>query len=157
MSKKQRYEKQVGRFFAFPHYVSDSTAFLSLGMLARVLLLDVGRQYNGHNNGHLHITYRWLRMRGWSSNDSIQRAKNELLDKGLIQQTRQGGMNMGPSLFALTWLSIENFQGLDVSFETYQRQRFQDLVCLKSSTDRKTRVAPFVGAGTLNSAPHVGP
>jgi hypothetical protein len=132
--KNRRYEKVIGGFFSLPHRILDSAAYRGLSPLAKVLLIELCRQYNGRNNGHLHATYKWLKKRGWVSCGSIQKAKNELQESGLIQLTRQGGLIIGSSYFALTWLSIEDFRGLDLDFNTYQKGRWQDLMTLNGSS-----------------------
>ncbi len=97
---------------------------LNLGGLAshpaRSLLLELGRQLNGRNNGHLQLTESWLTKRGWARNTPA-RARNELIERGLIVLTRQGGKNIGPSFFAVTWLTIDNFIGLDIGRANYHR------------------------------------
>jgi hypothetical protein len=99
----------------------DSAAFMGAGHIAKALLLDLMRQVNGANNGRLHLSYEWLtRKRGWKSRDTIKRAQNELVERGLVIQTCKGGLNKGASLFAVTWLPISNFNGLDFAAKDYQ-------------------------------------
>ncbi len=61
----------------------------------------------------------WMKKRGWTSNDVLHRAKLELVERGLIIQTRQGGLNAGANLYAVTWLVITNFVGLDIQSKHY--------------------------------------
>ncbi|WP_339857959.1 hypothetical protein [Pseudohongiella acticola] len=90
--------------------------FISLKGNSIKLLIDLGSQYNGHNNGDLCAAMSILKERGWNSNQQISKALKELLDKNLITQTRQGGLNMGPNLYAITWQPIDECKGkLDVS------------------------------------------
>lgn len=96
-------------FVAFPHALLDSAAFKSLSPAAVKLLLDLASQYRGTNNGDLALTFSTMRGRGWRSTATLNRAKRELLDAGLIELTRQGGLAQGrriPSLYALTWQPI---------------------------------------------------
>jgi hypothetical protein len=95
---------------------------------ARSLLCELLRQHNGRNNGHLQLSSTWLKKRGWSSNDVAHRAKLESLERGLIIQTRQGGLNAGANLYAVTWLPISNFVGLDIKSKDYHpgKWRFMD-------------------------------
>lgn len=104
----------------FPHKVMDSAAYSGASHTARSLLLEVCRQLNGRNNGHLQLTESWLMKRGWSKNTPA-RARAELIERGLIVQTRQGGRNYGPSLYAVTWLSIDNYVGLDIGPRNFAR------------------------------------
>lgn len=51
---------------------------------------------------------------GWRSRDTLERALHQLIDAGLIELTRQGGLNRC-SLYALTWHAIDECGGkLDV-------------------------------------------
>ena len=96
-----------GRFLALPYDVLRSTAYKSLSPYAVKLLVDIGAQFNGSNNGDLNACFSEMKEVGWRSSATLQRAKSELLSAGLIEQTRQGGMNAGPNLYALTWRRID--------------------------------------------------
>lgn len=117
-------EKPQGQFAAFPWAVQDSPAFRQATHPARSLLFELMRQHNGANNGHLHLATGWLAGRGWTSCDVIQRAKANLLKLELIVETKKGGLNMGPSLYAVTWLPISNFVGLDMPPNAYRRSAY---------------------------------
>ena len=99
--------RQKSQFLALPHEILRSPAYRSLSPSAVKLLVDVGLQFNGRNNGNLSICMSEMRKQGWRSTATLNRAKKELLAAGLLEQTRQGGLNMGPNLFALTWQSID--------------------------------------------------
>lgn len=116
---KKPLEAVQGSYCALPHAVLDSIAFMGAAHPARSLLCDLIRQHNGKNNGHMHMASPWLRKRGWTSNDVVHRAKLELIERGLIVQTRQGGLNAGANLYAVTWLIITNFVGLDIRPNDY--------------------------------------
>ena len=56
-----------------------------------------------------------MRLYGWTSKGTVDKALNELLARGFIEQTRQGGRNKC-SLYAVSWLAIDECGGkLDVS------------------------------------------
>jgi hypothetical protein len=114
-------ESVSGSYTPLVHVVLDSVALMGASHTARSLLLELMRQHTGSNNGHLHLAQGWLRKRGWKSGDTIQRAKVELLQRELIVQTRQGGLNAGPCLFALTWLPITNYIGLELRPSEYHK------------------------------------
>ena len=104
-----------GRFLSLPHAVLNCPNYLALSRHGRSLLVDLAAQYNGHNNGDLCAAWRLMEPRGWRSRDTLHRALCELRHYGLIQQTRQGGLNC-PSLYALTWHAIDDCKGkLDVA------------------------------------------
>ena len=125
---KKSLEACQGFFTALPHALLDSVAFMGASNTARSLLCELLRQHNGGNNGHLQLSSTWLKKRGWTSNDVVHRAKLESLERGLIIQTRQGGLNAGANLYAVTWLSISNFVGLDIQSKDYHpgKWRFMD-------------------------------
>lgn len=103
-----------GTFFLIPTEVLNSPAYISLSRKSRALLIDLGAQARGNNNGDISATYTMLRRRGWTSKETLSRAIAELLDRGLIQQTRQGYLGRC-SLYAFTWRGIDECKGkLDV-------------------------------------------
>jgi len=120
-NKQKRPQEAIsGQYSAIPHSVLDSTAFKGLGHPAKALLFELMRQHTGKNNGHLQLSIAWLlSKRGWKSSTVIQKAKRELIDCRLIILTRQGGLNAGASQFAVTWLHITNFVGLDIQQKNY--------------------------------------
>ena len=122
---KKPTEAAQGRYTALPHSLLDSTAFMSASHMARSLLYELARQHDGKNNGHMHLSTKWLKSRGWTSTNSVQRAKVELIKCQLILKTREGGLNAGADKFALTWLAITNFVGLDIQAKDYQPGAYQ--------------------------------
>jgi hypothetical protein len=107
--------RESGNFLRVPTTVIDSRNFRALSNKAKALILDMGATYNGYNNGDLAATWSDMKSRGWRSKDTLQRATNELLQFGMVELTRQGGLIIGPSLFAFTWMPIEMCGGkLDV-------------------------------------------
>lgn len=117
--QKRPVEAIGGLYGAIPHAVLDSAAFKGASYPAKALLFDLIRQHSGNNNGHLHLSFSWLAGRGWKSRDVIQRARAELMERGLLIQTRQGGLNIGASRYALTWLHISNYVGLEIERKDY--------------------------------------
>lgn len=117
--KSRDRRKHVGRaesgsFFSLPHAVMASPSFRNLNAHAVKLLCDLGGQYRGANNGDLSAAWRIMQPKGWRSRDTLTRAISELREAGLIEQTRQGGLNRC-SLYAITWRAIDECGGkLDV-------------------------------------------
>lgn len=98
-----------------PKALMELDDFKRLSPKATKLLVDLGSQYNGYNNGDLCLALKLMKLRGWNSNDSLHKAKQELVDRDLITLTKQGGLGMGPNLYALTWQPIQECGGkLDV-------------------------------------------
>lgn len=104
---KKKKNKVGGRFLALPHAVINSGNFIALSAKAVKLLMDIGVQYAGGNNGDLQATWSYMKTRGWKSRDTLNAALQELLHYGFIEKTRQGYMNVC-SLFALTWRPIDD-------------------------------------------------
>ena len=103
-----------GRFFGLPLTVIDSPAYRSLNGWAVKLLIDIGKQYNGSNNGDLQAAYSLLKHCGWNSPGTLRKALQDLQTVGLIELTRQGGRHRC-ALYALTWYAIDECKGkLDV-------------------------------------------
>lgn len=90
-----------------PHEVLRSASYTSLSASAVKLLVDIAGQFTGKNNGDLTACMAIMKAKGWRSTATLQKAKQELLEAGLIEQTRQGGMGIGPTLYAVTWKPID--------------------------------------------------
>ncbi len=113
--QSKRGRKASGSFLLLPHNVMNSESFIALSGKALKLLCDIAIQFRGKNNGDLQATWHFMKKRGWKSRSTLWDALQELLHYGLIEKTRQGGLNRC-SLFALTWQSIDDCGGkLDVS------------------------------------------
>ena len=122
-ARNEKRRRNMGRqttqpFLSLPHNVLDHESFRTLSPRATKLLIDIAAQYRGCNNGDLCAPLSVMRKRGWKSNDQLFKARNELLDRELILTSRQGGRNKA-SLFALTWLQIDDCKGkLDIQSTT---------------------------------------
>ena len=95
-----------GRFLSIPHAVTDTEKFARLSSWSIRLLVDLCRQYNGHNNGDLCSAWSVMKKRGWRSRGTLNRSIQELLEFGFIELTRQGGRNQ-PNLYALSWHAVD--------------------------------------------------
>lgn len=133
--KKKPSESVTGRYAAVPHALLDSVAFMGASHQTRSLIFELIRQHTGTNNGHLQLATSWLAKRGWASADGIQKAKREALERGLIVKTREGGLNIGPDRYALTWLPITNFVGLHICARDYHPGAYQLLGSLTTGDD----------------------
>ncbi|WP_228729333.1 hypothetical protein [Xanthomonas euvesicatoria] len=82
--KRERFKgrKSGGAFFRVSVEVLESPAFCGLSMKARGLLLDLGAQFNGYNNGDQSAAWSVMHKRGWKSKDTLRKALLELLDAG---------------------------------------------------------------------------
>ena len=100
-----------GGFFHLFRSLLDCDDFIALKGNNIKLLIDIASQYNGYNNGDLCATLSVMKKRGWNSNQQLSKALKELLERNLIIQTKQGGLNMGPNLYAVTWQPIDECKG----------------------------------------------
>jgi len=134
-NKQARLESISGGYAAIPWTVLDSISFKGASDKAKALLFALMRQHNGNNNGHLHLAKKWLYNQGWTCHENNSKARKELIDRGLIEQTKWGGLNMGADLFALTWYDITNYVGLDITARTYRRGAYT--LCNLAPTPRR--------------------
>lgn len=134
-SKQARPESISGGYSAIPWAVIDSNSFKGASDKARSLLFALMRQHNGQNNGHLHLAKKWLHKQGWTCHENNSKARKELIERGLIEQTKWGGLNKGADLFALTWYDITNYVGLDITAKGYSRSKY--LLCNLAPTPRR--------------------
>jgi len=140
MAKKAKPPEPVtGSYTPNPHAVLDSKAFTGASHRAKAMLHEFQRQHNGRNNGHLHACYSWLSERGWLSKEAISKAVEELELRGLIIKTKQGGLNVGPSLYAVTWVQITDFSGLDIQKKEYWPGAWANCKLLPEETKRRVK------------------
>lgn len=129
-SKHKRADRDGVRFLALPHTVLDSPAFLGLSFSGRALLIDVARQYSGSNNGQLVLCDKAMAPRGWASSATIHKAKRELLETGLLCETRKGCKPNKASWFAITWQSLDWLPEMDIARTGFTRGAY-----LKTNSD----------------------
>lgn len=105
--------KLSGNFVPLPLAVLEHPNLAALSTRAFRLLFNLYGQYKPWkpNNGDLCASFSTLKKMGWNSNDQAQKARTELLKTGWIVQTRQGGLGIGPSLYAVTFQAIDECGG----------------------------------------------
>ena len=107
----QSYTKAKGRggetgYLGLPKQIIEHENFTKLSAYGNKLIIDLGQQYRGKNNGDLCATWVFMVKRGWKSKDTLNNTLRELEYYGLIVQTQAGGLNK-PSLYALSWNRID--------------------------------------------------
>lgn len=90
------------------HWIIDKPQFKALSGSDVKMLVHLGRQYRGFNNGDFAITP--IREH-WTSRDTVQHSLKRLIAGGWIIKTRQGGLGMGCDLYAITWWPIDACKG----------------------------------------------
>lgn len=97
--------------FSIPACVLNHPDYIELSYPSKALLIDIGAQYNGRNNGDLQCSRNVMSSRGWTSNATRERALKELIAREWLLLTKQGGMGIGPNLYAITWQPIHECGG----------------------------------------------
>lgn len=120
---KSKGRRESGRFAPLPINMLESRNFRNLSARGRSLLFEFCAQLRFNkdgtaNNGDLQATFSLMRDRGWKSKAGLALALQELEHYGFIVTTRQGGKKKC-SLYALTWLAIDDCDGkLDDGFRS---------------------------------------
>lgn len=122
-----------GMAFVIPVLLLKHENFTRLSPYACKLLLDLGRQYTGANNGYLHPGINVMKQMGWRSAHTLASAIKELLHYRIIVQTVQGGRNR-PSYYGFTFRSIK---------ERDDRPFDRPLPILQPSNDWDSAIEPF--------------
>jgi hypothetical protein len=148
-------ESAQGRYFALPHAVLDSQAWIDCSPPAKALLLELCRQHTGSNNGRLHLSRTWLTPRGWGRPATVNKLRDELLSLRLILQTRHGGLNNGSNWFALTWLKITNFVDLNISQQEYHPGAYLLPPASQKQKAEQKGCTPYVRAKPSTRTPYV--
>lgn len=124
--KAAKDKQDGGQFLRLPMSVLKSRAYVEAGPHARMLLLDLFMQYRGDNNGDLCAAWKLMHPRGWRSEETLGKAKRELLELGLIVETRKGARPNKCSLYAVTWCALDPCGGkLDMSSAAFPRGAYR--------------------------------
>ncbi len=124
--KDARDKRDGGAFVTVPLSVLRSRAYIEAGAFARMLLFDLLEQYRGNNNGDLCAAWKFMKPRGWRSEATLSKAKRELLELGLIVETRRGARPNKASLYAVTWYSLDDCGGkLDIAPQAFPRGAYK--------------------------------
>jgi len=147
-------DKRDGRqFVPLPHVVLESPGYRLATYPARALLIDIAMQYTGFNNGKLVACAKYLKAKGWNSNATIVRARRDLIDCGLLIETRKGARPNKAAWFALSWLDLDQGQGLDIDPKFYRRGEY---MTPDKAAQQNASIAPAGGAVVLPIAPARG-
>jgi hypothetical protein len=103
-----------GGFLLLPAALLNCTKFRALSPSGVKLLIDMGSQYNGKNNGDLSAAWKIMQPKGWNSEATLHKAKKELLAAGFISETRKGRRPNLCSLYGITWQPLNPHPKLEV-------------------------------------------
>ncbi len=113
MSRRHPKRRMTGKHFAaIPVEVLTSEACRTLPHYAARILLAYAAQFRGNNNGDLALSWAIGKTFGIKSHKQLVAGIAMLLERGLIEKTRQGGKKpLGPCLYAITWQPINDLAG----------------------------------------------
>ncbi len=130
MGARRRLDRSKGRRSFAPALILrkdiiESPEWAALSPFEVKLLIDLGAQYKGSNNGDLCAAWSVMRSRGWRSPGTLHAALRGLIEKGWVDITRQGGRHLA-SLYALTIWGINECAGkLDVTASAVPSHRWR--------------------------------
>ncbi|MCL7939157.1 hypothetical protein M8009_02400 [Halomonas sp. ATCH28] len=115
--KKRERVSTPGGFLALPKLLMEQDDFRELSPSAMKVLMVLGSQYNGRNNGDLSATHSMMRDWGGMAEGTLSKALKELQDRKLIvksRENRRGREGARCALYALTWQTIDDCPGKDL-------------------------------------------
>jgi hypothetical protein len=133
-------------FVGIPRSAYNSPLFVALSPWAIKLLVDLGAQYNGRNNGDLSAAWKLMQPRGWNSETTLNKAKKALIAAGFIMEMRKGRRPNLCSLFALTWRPLNPSPKHDFGpngFEPYRYSKFTPLIVEGVTGLNSARLTPL--------------
>jgi len=98
------------KYIYLPNTMLKSEALATLSPHACKLFLDFAAKNWTYNNGDMNMVWPEMEVRGWKSPTTLYKARDELIGKGLLIQTRQGHSNRC-SLYAFTFQNVGEFGG----------------------------------------------
>ena len=139
-------KRDSGAFVSVPLAVLNSQAYVQSSPYARMLLFDLFAQYRGNNNGDLCAAWKFMKARGWHSETTLSKAKQELMKLGLIVETRKGARPNKASLYAVTWYALDHCNGkLDISPNGFPRGAYRLLDRLPAPSQKIKALTPSCG------------
>jgi hypothetical protein len=86
-------KERQDRYFQLHHYMLATDAWRALSAPARAVYVQIGRRFNGSNNGRLSCSVREAADECRLNKDTAARAFKELIDLGFIEETRHGALS----------------------------------------------------------------
>lgn len=149
----------AGGFLLLPTALLCCPKFRELSGNAVKLLLDIGSQYNGKNNGDLSAAWKTMQPKGWKSEATLNRAKQELLAAGFIAETRKGRLPNLCSLYGITWQPLNPSSKLDIGPAGFPAGAWAELTPLRprknasSTTETVARGARIATVSVVGTTP----
>lgn len=102
-------DKGDQRFFALPISVVQSAAYRDLSVHARAVLVEIGKELRGWNNGRLGISSREIQKAVRCSSRKVVTSVTELMEHGLIDIAADGSWQNGTAReYRITFYSTAN-------------------------------------------------
>jgi len=106
MAKPKKRSKE--RYVGIPFNVLKSEMGRTITAIEMKLIIHLGLQYNGNNNGMMSPTFSLMKEYGWSSTSTLYKARKGLEHKGFIVTTKIGKKIKGDcTLVGFTWRGID--------------------------------------------------
>ncbi len=136
----------------------QGAAYAGLTQTAKALLLDLAAQLRAKhgdiiNNGDLTTALSVLTKCGWKDEKTIRKASTQLINANLIVKTRQGHRPNTATLYAVSWLPLNEMSKLDISargFPLYGYRLLNKLPPLKLNPDPSKIPNPIEHSGVLD-------
>lgn len=106
--------------FVLPKALMKLPDFRHLPYSAFKVLMVLGYQFNGRNNGNLAASHSMLQQWGGMAESTLSKSLKVLQDKNLIVKTRsnyKGKAGARCALYALTWWPIHECKGKGLELE----------------------------------------
>ncbi len=103
--RRMKGRRESRSFSMLIHDYFRSPEYAALSPRAVKCLVDLYTQFRGNNNGDLCAAWSVMSEVGWRSKNQLREALDELIKRGWIVVTRQGGRRW-PSLYGVTFLGI---------------------------------------------------
>ena len=110
---------------ALPKSLMELRDFRELTPSATKVLMALGCQYNGRNNGDLAATKTMMKSWGGMAKGTLARALRELQERRIIYKTRhhrRGQDGAKPALYALSWADIDPCPGKQLDEVSYAKR-----------------------------------
>lgn len=116
-AKAAKAGRDEGQFVPWLKPVQKSAGWRRASKTARSLLMDI---VHSGPNGRLSASLKYLKPFGWTSAGTVSNAVAELIDCGLLVQTRLGARPNRAAWYACTWLKLQHTEGLDIDAKSFQ-------------------------------------
>jgi hypothetical protein len=151
-------KRDGGAFRQIPLSVLEGRAYLDCSAYAVKLLFDLLTQYRGQNNGDLTAAWKVMKPRGWRSEATLHKAKQELLAAGLIVETRMGARPNKCSLYALTFFTLDENDKLEMTKRSFPQGKYKlkDPTQFVAKAPDHIQLKRVIESATLTTAGVVG-